>query len=119
MKRWRQRVDDEEKLAELEVDARGSIVQAFGALALVITIAVTISQVIDARKSAERTERATEQTLRLTEQSQRLAEQGQAAERLSRAVEQIGGDKRESGSARSSRWHRSDATRPRTPMPHS
>jgi hypothetical protein len=72
--RWRRRgIENEEKLAELGVQSRTSIIQAFGGLALVATLAVTGYQVSE--------------TQRATEQAQRLAEQGQVSERFSRAVE--------------------------------
>jgi len=77
---WRRRgITDEVKLAELGVQARSSIVQALGGLALIVTLAVTISQVNETRKSADN--------------NLRLSRQGQASERFSRAVEQLGSNK--------------------------
>ena len=74
---WRRAgVTDEEKLAELSMQARSSITQAFGGLALVATLAITAYQVTETRRSSEDT--------------LRLAEHGQLAERFSQAVEQLG-----------------------------
>jgi hypothetical protein len=77
VQRWRESgVKDPAKLAELSLDARSSVTQAFGGLALVATLAITAYQVSETRRSSEKT--------------LRLAERGQAAERFSNAVEQLG-----------------------------
>lgn len=74
---WRRAgITEEEKLAELAVQARSAITQAFGGLALIATLAITAYQVNETRRSSEDT--------------LRLAEQGQLSERFSRAVEQLG-----------------------------
>jgi hypothetical protein len=81
---WRRAgITDEQKLAELGMQARTSIVQALGGLALIVTLAITISQVNETRKSAERAQRSADNNLRVTER-------GQVAERFSRSVEQLG-----------------------------
>jgi hypothetical protein len=41
VERWRSGISDEEKLAELGVQARSSIIQALGGVALIVTIAIT------------------------------------------------------------------------------
>lgn len=77
VQRWRSHgVTDEEKLAKLSLEARASITQAFGGLALVATLAITAYQVSETRRSSEDT--------------LRLAERAQLAERFSEAVEQLG-----------------------------
>jgi hypothetical protein len=77
VQRWRSAgVTDEEKLAKLSLEARGSITQAFGGLALVATLAITAYQVSETRRSSEDT--------------LRLAERAQLAERFSEAVQQLG-----------------------------
>jgi hypothetical protein len=82
--RWRRAgISDEEKLAGLGVQARSSITQAFGGLALVVTLAITAFQANETRRTAEKTQENVDKNFR-------LAEQGQVSERFSRAVEQLG-----------------------------
>ena len=82
--RWRRAgIGDEEKLAELGVQARSSITQAFGGLALVVTLAITAFQANETRRTADKTQANVNKSFR-------LAEQGQVSERFSRAVEQLG-----------------------------
>jgi hypothetical protein len=57
------------------LDARGSITQAFGGLALVATLAITAYQVSETRRTAEN-------TLRLSERSQ-------LSQRFAQAIEQL------------------------------
>jgi Pentapeptide repeats (8 copies) len=84
VQRWRRAgISNEEKLAELGVQARSSITQALGGVALIVTIAITAFQVTEARRTADETQQAAAQGLR-------LAEQGQLAERFGRAVDQLG-----------------------------
>jgi hypothetical protein len=84
VERWRRAgISNEEKLAELGVQARSSIVQALGGVALIVTIAITAFQVNETRKTADETQQAAAKSLR-------LAEQGQLAERFGRAVDQLG-----------------------------
>ena len=74
---WRRAgISEEEKLAELTIQARTGITQAFGGLALIATLAITAYQVNQTQRSADR--------------NLRLAERGQVSERFSRAVEQLG-----------------------------
>ena len=74
---WRRAgITEEDKLAELGVQARTNITQALGGLALIATLAITAYQVNQTRRSSDDT--------------LRLAEQGQVSERFSRAVEQLG-----------------------------
>jgi hypothetical protein len=82
--RWRRAgISDEEKLAELGVQARSSMTQALGGLALIVTIAISAYQVNAARDSAEK-------NLGVAVENLALARQGQVSERFSRAVEQLG-----------------------------
>src|SRR5215208_6879375 len=82
--RWRRAgITNEEKLAELGVQARTNFTQALGGLALIVTIAITAFQVNEGRRSADR-------NLNLAAENLALAEQGQVSERFSRAVEQLG-----------------------------
>jgi hypothetical protein len=82
--RWRRAgISDEEKLAELGVQARSSITQALGGVALIVTIAITAFQVNEARRTADETQQTAAEGLR-------LAEQGQLAERFGKAVDQLG-----------------------------
>lgn len=82
--RWRRAgISSEEKLAELGVQARSSIIQALGGVALIVTIAITAFQVNETRRTADETQQAAAKSLR-------LAEQGQLAERFGRAVDQLG-----------------------------
>lgn len=75
-RRWRSAgVTDAEKLARLTLEARGSITQAFGGLALVVTLAITAYQVSETRRTSEN-------TLRLSERSQ-------LSQRFSQAVDQL------------------------------
>src|SRR5688572_7297106 len=74
--RWRTAgVTDEEKLAKLTLEARGSITQAFGGLALVVTLAITAYQVSETRRTSENT--------------LRLSERAQLSQRFSQAVDQL------------------------------
>jgi uncharacterized protein YjbI with pentapeptide repeats len=74
--RWRSAgVTDEEKLAKLGLEARGSITQAFGGLALVATLAITAYQVSETRRTSENT--------------LRLSERAQLSQRFSQAIEQL------------------------------
>jgi len=89
--RWRRAgISDEEKLAGLGVQARSSITQALGGLALIVTIAITAFQVTEARRSSDRTQQSAVKSLNLAAKNLALAEQGQVSERFSRAVEQLG-----------------------------
>jgi uncharacterized protein YjbI with pentapeptide repeats len=73
---WRNAgITDPEKLANLGLDARGSITQAFGGLALVATLAITAYQVSETRRTSEN-------TLRLSERSQ-------LSQRFAQAIEQL------------------------------
>jgi Pentapeptide repeats (8 copies) len=81
--RWRRAGIDEEKLAELGTQARSSITQALGGLALIVTLAITAYQANATRRSAEAAQRSADNNLR-------LAEQGQVSERFSRAIDQLG-----------------------------
>lgn len=84
VERWRRAgISSEEKLAELGVQARSSIIQALGGVALIVTIAITAFQVNETRRTADKTQQAAAKSLR-------LAEQGQLAERFGRAVDQLG-----------------------------
>jgi hypothetical protein len=102
VERWRRGgITSEEKLAELGVQARSSITQALGGLALIVTIAISAFQVNAARRDADKT---FEQTRRSADRAQQaasknldvalknldLARQGQVSERFSRAVDQLG-----------------------------
>lgn len=81
--RWRRAgISNEEKLAELGVQARSSITQALGGLALIVTIAITAFQVTDARRAADAGQRSADRNFD-------LAQRGQVSERFSRAVEQL------------------------------
>jgi uncharacterized protein YjbI with pentapeptide repeats len=76
VQRWRSAgVTDEEKLAKLSLEARGSITQAFGGLALVATLAITAYQVSETRRTSENT--------------LRLSERAQLSQRFSQAIEQL------------------------------
>ena len=76
VQRWRSAgVTDPEKLAKLGLEARGSITQAFGGLALVATLAITAYQVSETRRTSENT--------------LRLSERAQLSQRFSQAVEQL------------------------------
>lgn len=89
--RWRRAgISNEEKLAELGVQARSSITQALGGLALIVTLAITAFQVNEARRSADKTQKSAADNLRLATLNLRLTEQGQVSERFSRAVDQLG-----------------------------
>ena len=89
--RWRRAgISNEEKLAELGVQARSGITQALGGLALIVTISITAFQVTEARRSADRTQQSAVKSLNLATRNVALAEQGQVSERFSRAVEQLG-----------------------------
>ena len=95
VQRWRRAgISNEEKLAELGVQARSSITQALGGLALIITIAISAYQVNNARESAdnalEETRKSSEKNLGVALENLALARQGQVSERFSRAVEQLG-----------------------------
>jgi hypothetical protein len=82
--RWRRaEISSEEKLAELELQARTSITQALGGLALIVTIAVTANQALKANRSAT-------ENLKLAAENRKLAERGQVSERFLGAVEQLG-----------------------------
>ena len=81
---WRRAgISDATKLAELSVQARTGITQAFGGLALIATLAITAYQV-------NQTQRSSENNLKLADENFQLAERGQVSERFSRAVEQLG-----------------------------
>jgi hypothetical protein len=81
---WRDAgITSEEKLAELVVQARTGMIQAFGGLALIATLAVSAYQVSEARRS-------TNENLRLADENLRLSEQGQVSERFARAIEELG-----------------------------
>jgi hypothetical protein len=81
---WRDRgITSEEKLAELVVQARTGMIQAFGGLALIATLALSAYQVSEARRS-------TNENLRLADKNLRLAQQGQVSERFARAIEELG-----------------------------
>ncbi len=93
--RWRRAgISDEEKLAELGVQARSSITQALGGLALIVTIAITAFQVNEARRSSDSAQQNADKNFDLAQQSAArnfaLAQRGQVSERFSRAVEQLG-----------------------------
>ena len=76
VQRWRSAgITDPEKLAKLGLEARGSITQAFGGLALVATLAITAYQVSETRRTSENT--------------LRLSERAQLSQRFSQAVEQL------------------------------
>jgi hypothetical protein len=81
--RWRRAGIEEHKLAELSIQARSSVTQAFGGLALIATLAITAYQVNETRRTSDR-------NLHLVEQGQRSERQSQVSERFSRAVEQLG-----------------------------
>ena len=93
--RWRRAgISNEEKLAELAVQARSSITQALGGLALIVTIAITAFQVNEARRTADAGQKSAEDNFHLAQtsanQSFNLARRGQVSERFTRAVEQLG-----------------------------
>jgi len=93
--RWRRAgISNEEKLAELAVQARSSITQALGGLALIVTIAITAFQVNEARRTADAGQVSAERNFHLAQtsanQSFNLARRGQVSERFTRAVEQLG-----------------------------
>jgi Pentapeptide repeats (8 copies) len=93
--RWRRAgISDEVKLAELGVQARSSITQALGGLAIIVTIAITAFQVNEARRSSDRAQESADKNFDLAQQSAarnfELAQRGQVSERFSRAVEQLG-----------------------------
>jgi uncharacterized protein YjbI with pentapeptide repeats len=73
---WRHAKIGEEKQAELVVQARTSMIQAFGGLALIATLAITGYQVSETRRSSS--------------ENLSLAARGQVSERFSRAVEDLG-----------------------------
>jgi hypothetical protein len=75
-RRWRAMGLETEKVAELENSARGTLVQAFGAIALILTFVATWVQIDDTREAGER-------TFDLTRSQQE-------SERFTRAVEQLG-----------------------------
>jgi hypothetical protein len=82
--RWRRAgISDEEKLAELGVQARSNITQALGGLALIVTIAITAFQVNESRRAADAGQQSAARNFA-------LAQRGQVSERFSRAVEQLG-----------------------------
>jgi Pentapeptide repeats (8 copies) len=82
--RWRRAgISGEEKLAELGLQARTSITQALGGLALIVTIAITANQALKANRSAT-------ENLKLAGENLDLAERGQVSERFLGAVEQLG-----------------------------
>lgn len=82
--RWRRAgISSEEKLAELGLQARTSITQALGGLALIVTIAITANQALKANQSAT-------ENLKLAGENRDLAERGQVSERFLGAVEQLG-----------------------------
>jgi hypothetical protein len=88
VERWRRAgISNEEKLAELGVQARSSITQALGGLALIVTIAITAFQVDDARRAADKNFDFAQDSANA---SFDLARRGQVSERFSRAVEQLG-----------------------------
>ena len=75
--RWRRAgISNEEKLAELGVQARSSITQALGGLALVVTIAITAFQVTEARRSADRTQQSAAKNLNLADEEPRSGRAG-------------------------------------------
>ena len=81
---WRRAgIKSEEKLAELVVQARTGMIQAFGGLALIATLAVSAYQVSEAR-------RTTNENLRIAAKNLSLAQQGQVSERFARAIEELG-----------------------------
>ena len=95
VQRWRRAgISNEEKLAELAVQARSSITQALGGLALIVTIAITAFQVNEARRTADAGQASAERNFHLAQtsanQSFDLARRGQVSERFTRAVEQLG-----------------------------
>jgi Pentapeptide repeats (8 copies) len=91
VQRWRRAgIASDEKLAELGLQARSSITQALGGLALIVTIAITADQAIEARRSADETQGIAAENLRLADENLRIAEQGQVSERFLGAVEQLG-----------------------------
>jgi uncharacterized protein YjbI with pentapeptide repeats len=79
-RRWRDAGVDPAKLAELELSARGTLVQLVGGLALILTFAATWAQLDDSRRASEKT--------------LELAAQQQHSERFSRAIEQLGSPSR-------------------------
>ena len=82
--RWRRAgISDEVKLAELGVQARSSITQALGGLALIVTIGFTAFQVNESRRAADAGQQNAARNFA-------LAQRGQVSERFSRAVEQLG-----------------------------
>jgi pentapeptide repeat protein len=99
---WRRAgISNEEKLAELGVQARSSITQALGGLALIVTIAISAYQVNEARKGADKTlkqtresgdnaQRSAAKNLGVALDNLDLTRQGQVSERFSRAVDQLG-----------------------------
>ena len=95
VQRWRRvGISNEEKLAELAVQARSSITQALGGLALIVTIAITAFQVNEARRTADAGQVSAERNFHFAQtsanQSFNLARRGQVSERFTRAVEQLG-----------------------------
>ena len=89
--RWRRAgISNEEKLAELGVQARSNVTQALGGFALIVTIAITAFQVNEGRRSADRTQESAVANLELAARNLALAERSQVSERFSRAVEQLG-----------------------------
>ena len=82
--RWRRAgIADEEKLAALGMQARTSITQALGGLALIVTLAITGFQANETRRTAEKTQENLNRNFL-------LAERGQVSERFAKAVEQLG-----------------------------
>lgn len=95
VQRWRRAgISNEEKLAELAVQARSSITQALGGLALIVTIAITAFQVNEARRTADAGQESAKRNFHLAQTSANesfdLARRGQVSERFTRAVEQLG-----------------------------
>ena len=75
-RRWRAQGLGAKEVADLENSARGTLVQAFGGIALILTFVATWVQIDDTRE-------ASEQTLSLTQEQQQ-------SDRFTRAVEQLG-----------------------------
>jgi hypothetical protein len=79
-RRWLDAGVDPDKVAELEISARGTLVQLVGGLALILTFAATWTQLADSRRASDKT--------------LELAAQQQHSERFSRAIEQLGSPSR-------------------------
>ena len=75
-RRWRAQGVEPQQVAELENGARGTLVQIFGGVALILTFVATWVQIADTRE-------ASEQTLELTQSQQQ-------SERYTTAVAQLG-----------------------------